>query len=290
MLAPMHLIRAILPILGGLVFLVPTSARTQAPGVPVQEDETYRKTVTAAAETLLKQGKLLPLDSFQPGLAKTQARPLAPLPPATSTPLSPAQVCEKARRAMLSIGTLYRCGKCELWHTNLAGGYAIQTGGVAVTSLHVLKNGEHPESYLIAADAQGRVFPVLEILGVHLSADAVILQTGASDLDPLPLQTSAHPGDPVFCLSSPGGVRELFTTGIVSRFFAKSGSVFLHVTADWASGSSGSPVLDRFGNVLGHVASTRPLKASGTPETRYIQTVLKEATAAAEIVKLLAPH
>jgi serine protease Do len=287
---PIPLIRAIFAVLGTLVFFVPMSAGAQAPGVPVQEDEAYRKKVTAAAETLLKQGKLLPLDSFQPGLGKTQARPLAPLPPATSTRLSPAQVCEKARRAMLSIGTLYRCGKCELWHTNLAGGYAIQSGGVVVTSLHVLINGEHPESYLIAADAQGSVFPVLEILGVHLSADAVILQTGASDLDPLPLQPSAYPGDPVFCLSSPGGVRELFTTGIVSRFFAKSGAVFLHVTADWASGSSGSPVLDQFGNVLGHVASTRTLKTSGPPENRYVQTVLKEATAAGEIVKLLAPR
>ncbi len=285
---PMHILRALT--VCTLFFVAQTPAWAQAPGVPVQEDEVYRKTVSTEAETLLKQGKLLSLDSFQSRLTKTQARLLAPLPPASSIPLSPSQVCERARRSILSIGTLYRCGKCELWHTNLAGGYAIQNGGVAVTSLHVLKNTEHPEAYVIAADAKGRVFPVLEILGVHLSADAVILQTGASDLDPLPLQPHARPGDPVFCLSSPGGVRELFTTGIVSRFFAKSGAVFLHVTADWASGSSGSPVLDQFGNVLGHVASTRPLKTSGPPENRYVQTVLKEATASGEIVRLLTPH
>jgi hypothetical protein len=38
------------------------------------------------------------------------------------------------------------------------------------------------------------------------------------------------------------------------------------------------------------VASTRPLKTSGPPENRYVQTVLKEATAAGEIVQLLNPH
>ena len=37
------------------------------------------------------------------------------------------------------------------------------------------------------------------------------------------------------------------------------GSVFLHVTTDWAAGSSGAAVLDEYGNAIGHVASTRTL-------------------------------
>lgn len=286
----MQLPRVFLLGLWALMIGLRLSVAAQAPGVPVLDDEAYRKKVTSAAESLLKAGKLLRLDSFESGLTANYPKTVDPLAPNHATPLSATQIYQRARRAMLSIGTLYRCGKCDLWHINLSGGYAIDSLGTAVTSLHIVEKDGHPESYLLAADPDGRVFPVLEILGVHSAADAVILKTTASGLEPLPLQTHAFPGDPVFCLSNPSGVRELFTTGVVSRFFSKAGTVFLAVTADWASGSSGSPILDCYGNVLGHVTSTRPLKSNGSSDSsRYVQTVLKQGTSAAEILKLLRP-
>ena len=37
------------------------------------------------------------------------------------------------------------------------------------------------------------------------------------------------------------------------------GAVFMQITADYARGSSGGPVLDAYGNALGMVASTSPV-------------------------------
>lgn len=55
------------------------------------------------------------------------------------------------------------------------------------------------------------------------------------------------------------GSRGYFAKGIVSRFVRElppePERVTLEVTADWAPGSSGSAVLDEFGNAIGHVAS-----------------------------------
>ena len=66
------------------------------------------------------------------------------------------------------------------------------------------------------------------------------------------------------------------------------------ITADYAKGSSGAPVITEFGTVAGMVSTTRPVHtrphapANGEkPKEGHVQMVLKNCVPAAAILKLI---
>jgi S1-C subfamily serine protease len=127
------------------------------------------------------------------------------------------------------------------------------------------------ESYLIAADAEGRVFPIQSVVAADMESDTCFLKISAPALKPLPLRTGIRPGERVYCLSHPGGNHFMFTEGMVARLNLKRDEMldnhgqtnglltrpllFLNVTAEFAPGSSGAPIVDEAGNVVAQVSS-----------------------------------
>jgi len=79
----------------------------------------------------------------------------------------------------------------------------------------------------------------------------LVVKTGAR----LPLklgdELSARPGDSVYALGAPRGLESSFTNGIVSGFRNVDDQVVLQTTAPIAPGSSGGPLLDSSGRVIG---------------------------------------
>jgi S1-C subfamily serine protease len=67
-------------------------------------------------------------------------------------------------------------------------------------------------------------------------------------------------GNPVSVISHPGQRFYGMTAGIVSRYFALAmhgtSVTRMAITADFAHGSSGAPVFNEFGNVVGMVTCT----------------------------------
>lgn len=68
-------------------------------------------------------------------------------------------------------------------------------------------------------------------------------------------------GDPVFVLSHPRKRFYFFTSGMVARNYMKPLTTEVKVpemdiTADFAAGSSGAPVVDNMGNLVGTVSTT----------------------------------
>jgi S1-C subfamily serine protease len=180
---------------------------------------------------------------------------------------------DRLLQSTLAIGSLFKCPDCPEWHFNSSGGFVVGADGVVCTCCHVIleEDKEIKQSYLLAADAAGHVYPVQSVLAADTDSDTCFVKIGASGLAPLPLRPGARTGERVYCLSHPGGYHFMFTSGMVARLSRLRNDaldehghtngaltrpiLFLNITAEFAPGSSGAPIVDDAGNVVGQVAS-----------------------------------
>jgi hypothetical protein len=253
-------------------------ACAQAPGVPIERGVplTRDAKILKGAKALREGGKLLKRNEVT-ALLKAPRPERIDLPACSDRSLSPREIYRLARAAYVRLGWNYRCKRCDDWHLNLAGGYAIAAGGVVATCYHVVEpNDTMREGYLIAVTADGAVRPVSSVLAAHERMDAAIVRVDGADLAPLPLNDNAAPGDAAYLFSDPLKVRGYFSTGMVNRFYWScshdgdpatldgAARLRLNVSTDWAPGSSGAAVLDACGNAIGHVTRIAPMGKSGT--------------------------
>ena len=268
------------------LLLLLVSARiacAQAPGVPVYAEGRGARPNAVLMEQAKKLQGASELLSMTKALEQAQRRQCdITLPAADSKPLSPRERWQRARMSHLRVGQLYLCSKCDKWHLDLSGGYAITADGAVATCAHVIAPPPNmKEGWLVVATEEDVILPVTEVLACNIGTDCAILRVKSSQpLTPLPMSLDVSPGDSVWCFSDPSGKRGYFSEGIVSRFVKRSfmtkkeadklpeGSeapkpVWLETTTDWAPGSSGSALIDQFGNAVGHVSE--------------IQTVIEDA-------------
>ena len=284
-----------------LLLAVPVPAViAQAPGVPIEEpgEATGSKDILEKAGFLREAGKLTGSEKIVELMGKPVPEKVD-LPAAKTAAMGRADICELARHSRLRVGWYYLCHKCSHWHTRLAGGYALTEDGVIATCHHVAMPQEDvKEGYLIVVDGDGVVTPVTSVIAASAGLDVCILRTAGGKFSPLPLNDNVRPGDAAYCLSDPLGINGYFSDGMVNRFYRKPGnsgtaeeSLRLHVSTDWAPGSSGSPVLDHCGNVIGHVSTissmSGPREGKGGPPRGGTQIVLHEASPARGAINLL---
>ena len=236
----------------------------------VVDDEAFEQQATDAAALLHGKGKLVPLEKLRGQLKRAHFKLTLPEP--RKDRLRPPEVYRLIRNSTVAVGTFYKCSKCKKWHLDSASGFVV-ADGVVSTCNHVVdfEDDEMKDGYMVAADAKGRVFPITEVLAASADSDTCLLRVPDLDLTPLPLSTTAQVGDSVFCLSHPDGNHWMFTAGMLSRFFinrdaATDGekpppktkiapSLYINITAEYSPGSSGAPVTDECGNVVGQVES-----------------------------------
>ncbi len=265
-----------------LTLLLPVTLYAQAPGVAIVDQsqpglKKEEQSISDQVERLMEEGKMLSLDQTKASL-KTPTSASFDLPPRNTVHLSPPEIVEVVRKSSFQVGWGYLCENCDHWHVALAGGYAVSNDGVIATCAHVIDTDgmKIRKGGLIAVDQAGKVFPVQAILANHDQMDAAFVKIDCQST-PLPLNDQIRPGDLAFCLSRPLGQRDYFSQGLVNRFYWDShqrggddsslqalGHLKLNVSSRWAQGSSGSPVVDSFGNAIGHVALIHPL-AKGSP-------------------------
>ena len=170
----------------------------------------------------------------------------------------------------------------------------ISEDGLAVTNYHVLEGNKEAVTFG-AMTHDGKVFAVEEVVAASKADDlAVVRLAKAEGLTPVALSTRARAGDVVAVVSHPKGKFYSYTEGVVSRYAlgARAGKsvVTMEITADYAVGSSGSPVFDEFGNVVGVVASTHFLFANPKgkgEEPSAAQMVVKSCVPVSSILNLL---
>jgi S1-C subfamily serine protease len=174
-----------------------------------------------------------------------------------------SELASSARAGVVAIGELSKCKKCPKWHVGASSGFMITADGVCVTCYHVVNVPESPT--LVAMTGDGRIVAVKEVLAANPHTDVALLRLDGTNFTALPLDFEAPVGSTVRVLSHPDDHFFTLTEGMVSRYVAlplerAPGEVtFMAVTADFGSGSSGAPIFNERGGVVGVVNNTQSL-------------------------------
>jgi tetratricopeptide (TPR) repeat protein len=130
-------------------------------------------------------------------------------------------------------------------------GFFIDNKGSLITNHHVI---EGAYSATIKTSA-GKVYPVQGIIAKDTEADIVKLVVNLPDANITFLNLSVNvpsEGEDIFVIGNPAGLESTVSTGIVSavRDIPAFGKIF-QITAPISLGSSGSPVINSKGQVIG---------------------------------------
>lgn len=146
--------------------------------------------------------------------------------------------------------------------------WCLSADGIFVTNRHMF--AEAKSEWFGIATHTGEVHPVVEILAVSVMADVAVFRVEGKGFTPLPLaESSARVGAWVATLGHPGNQLYTFTQGHVTRYSKEKTEAgverWMNVTAEYAQGSSGGPIVDRFANVVGMAALTANIDAIDEP-------------------------
>jgi S1-C subfamily serine protease len=126
-------------------------------------------------------------------------------------------------------------------------GFFITGDGVAVTNFHVIEGA----SSLTAMTNDGAFFAFEKVLYAPPGVDLAILKFAAHDAHWLKLGRSdtAVEGQRVLVIGNPHGLQGTVSDGLIAGF--RDNRSLIQITAPISPGSSGSPVLDDNGQVIG---------------------------------------
>ena len=223
------------------------------------DDGSFRKLQTAQGRALQAKGSLVKASE----LAKQLERPTVDLdlPKAASSvsPMSLSELYRKCRQSVFSLAEVRDCEGCgEIHVTPCATGFAITADGVLLTNHHVISVLDS-SSRLVASTVDGKTYPVVEVLASSEKSDVAAIRIDGSGFEPLQLSVDNCVGTRVAVISHPGGHLYSLSEGIVTRLCTSFLERTMVISAEYAVGSSGAPVLDSSGKVLGMVASTSSL-------------------------------
>ncbi len=197
------------------------------------------------------------------------------------------ELVQRMRAATVMFHTAYKCGRCENWHGGVATGFVIHPDGWVVTAAHVID--DLPEGHVVGVMTDREVaLPVTGVWARDDDRDIAIVKVDGENLPTLPLAAvEPVPGSAAHVMSHPRGHFYVLTSGMVSR--VKDGSdpdTRLEITADFARGSSGAPVVDQTGSVIGIALSTVTLNANEEEKTDA-QMVLKRCAGVTDLRELI---
>jgi len=204
----------------------------------------------------------------------------------------------KRKQGVLVVGKCYNCGNCNKTHKGpIATAFAITSDGVCVTNYHVLADliEKSPDSlagdslYYVSTIA-GRIYPLDKVLAYSKEGDVAIFRVAIdkTQLDPVPLGASAEGGSFACAITHPQGMFYYYSQGVVARNVSGETAQMdrMEITADYAVGSSGGPIFNQSGQLIGMVSSTRNIYGDGQ-RREMLQMVVKETIPVSTIKKLL---
>jgi serine protease Do len=205
--------------------------------------------------------------------------------------LSAAEIMERYRKGVVVVSGYYKCKRCPKWHSSAASGFMLTADGVFCTSYHVVENKDNDTLVIMTGD--GRIAPVIEVLAANKTTDLAILRVAGKGYTPLPVATGAGPGEKVRVISHPDRRFYTLSEGIISRRWldqrpGRGPRSMLAITADFAKGSSGAPLFNEYGAVIGSVNNTQSTYYSVNKGVKdNLQMVFKNCVSMRHLMELI---
>ena len=225
------------------------------------DDEKLMRSLEKSLLKLADDGKVTRGKEFRSQMNRKtcDARPAAP----SAAVLAPEEIYTGCSGGVVMVCSAWKSDEGDGWETGEpATAWILTPDGVLLTNHHVFADAEKEEVFGIMT-RDGAFYPVMEILAADRLNDIAVFKIPAKGLQPLALAGDEPVGKKVCVISHPDRQFYSFTQGQVSRYTvqyddAKAPPVkYMCITADYARGSSGGPVLNEHGAVVGMVCSTR---------------------------------
>lgn len=163
---------------------------------------------------------------------------------------------------------------------SLGSGFFVRDGEIA-SNLHVVEGAAHGYAKLVG---QKTKYDIEGITAIDPQRDLVVLKIAAARSQLLPLGNSdaVQVGESVYAVGNPQGLEGTFSQGIVSSIREVGADKLLQITAPISPGSSGGPVLNGKGEVIGvSVATFRGgQNLNFAIPSNYLKTLLGKASPA----------
>lgn len=172
-----------------------------------------------------------------PGLANGQA--IGPTPSAVTE-----QLFDTVNGSVCTVAAIAQDGT----HVSRGSGFVLRDSGLLVTNAHVISGLQRA-----TARCGGRQYDIRRIVKFDRDVDLAVGDIGAVDLPGLSLADGIdiRPGTVVYVFGSPHGLEGTITPGLASGQRTLQGRSYIQISAPISAGSSGGPVTDERGNVIG---------------------------------------
>lgn len=137
---------------------------------------------------------------------------------------------------------------------SLGSGFFVKEG-IVTTNLHVIEGAS--KGYAKIAGKKSK-YDIAGIVAIDAKRDLVLLAIKGAKAPSLPLGNSQNVavGDEVYAIGNPQGLEGTFSQGIISGIREVDPDKLLQITAPISPGSSGGPVLNSKGEVIGVAVAT----------------------------------
>jgi S1-C subfamily serine protease len=205
--------------------------------------EAERQSQKAAAEMARMRVPGVP-DNKQ-GIAQSQLEPAAPLT------MSPQQIFDAYSGSVVLIQNYTDDNQLAA----TGSGFCIGDSVVA-TNYHVIRGA----SRLVAKGKNSTSFESSDVESYDPQSDLAVVRFENFHLKAIPLgdPTAVKQGDHVTAIGSPLGIQNTLSDGIVSNLVTAGGINVIQTSAPISHGSSGGPLFNDQGQVIGITAATRP--------------------------------
>jgi tetratricopeptide (TPR) repeat protein len=188
-----------------------------------------------------------------------------------------AKIAAASRPAIAFILVQDKTGKT----TKTGTGFFVAADGKLVTNAHVLQGAATAEAKL----ENGAAYKIIGILKAAVEKDLVLAKVEAKEVPFLSINTGPlpEPGTRVVVVGSPLGLEGSISDGIIAgQRTAKRDDEWLQITAAVSPGSSGSPVMDPQGKVVGVATFVIAQSINFARPTEYVSQLLAQVTATTE--------